>query len=392
MDENEFIRRFAAIKRAAGGHSPSIATMRAGLGFEPRIDACYLSNPCATDIVAGVLRERILGDGLSDLVDRYPSQSWDLRPYLTNVADVSPDRLVVCNGVAEIISYLLGRRPGTTLLSVPTFSAYHQYASGEVVEHRTLETDQRRRADAFLDQARAVRPTTAVVINPNNPDGFTYETDVLDGLVAGLSEVCEQVIVDESFAGLVFPRPLASSAPLVDQYPNVAVLRSLSKEYGIAGLRLGYAALPAHEARSAYDSGFLWNVNAFGESFLRSLASSEVVRALEDARHEYLRACADFIPAAAALSRTRLASRTNFTLIEVPEGQSAAIVAARLAFRHGIYVRSCEDKIGLTDAWLRVAARRPDENALVLPALEDLLGGTENRGATLAQTSSAAHR
>jgi histidinol-phosphate/aromatic aminotransferase/cobyric acid decarboxylase-like protein len=376
LNEHQFTTDFLRLKNSSGGHSPSVEMMRSALGFTPSIDACYLSNPFATDVVAELIQNQVDSGQLWNFLDRYPTPSRSLAPFLVDLARVPAGNLVVCNGVAEIIPHLLHRVSGTTLISVPTFSAYHEYAPGEVIFHKALETDPVLRKNAFIRRARETRPATAVVINPNNPDGFTYERDLLDELVAELSELCHQVIVDESFAGLVFPAPLESCAELSERHENVVVVRSLSKEFGIAGLRVGFAAMSSRDVDTAYHSGLLWNVNGAAELFLRSLPDMALAKRLEAARTAYLQACSLFIPQVGDLSSEPLPSRTNFALLKVPEGTSASILSAQLAFRSGIYVRSCEDKLGLSDSYLRVAARRPEENERVLIALSELLEAT----------------
>jgi histidinol-phosphate/aromatic aminotransferase/cobyric acid decarboxylase-like protein len=360
------------LKAASGSHSPSVAEIERALPGVVEVDACFLSNPYATDEVMGRLRA-IEPRLLERMVSHYPSQGAGLASLLAPSVGAPADELVVGNGAAEIIQALVSRAPGPLLLSLPTFSAYYEFAAGPVVPHQ-LRPDREFRMDlgeldALVDRHQ---PETVVVINPNNPDGgLVPEADLVD-FVAGLQGRVGQVIVDESFGHFATLETPSTLAPLVAEMPHLVVVNSLSKSHGIAGLRLGYGVMaPVRASRIRATS--LWNLNAFAEWFCGLLGDPEYRSAYERARRRYVRGARRLFAELAEVPGVRaFPTAANFALLELD--RPAAPVAAAMLARHGVYVRDCADKWGLEgDRYLRVAARREPENRRIVAALSDVL-------------------
>jgi histidinol-phosphate/aromatic aminotransferase/cobyric acid decarboxylase-like protein len=360
------------LKAGSGSHSPSVAECDRALPGLVRVDACFLSNPYATDLVMRRLRA-IAPSLLERMVSHYPSQGGAIASLLAPYVGVPSDHLCVANGACEVIQALLARSPGPLLLSLPTFSAYYEFASGPVVPHQ-LDP----RSDFQLDFAELEAlverhaPDTVVVINPNNPDGGLVAHGSLVAFVERMQGRVRQVIVDESFGHFTSEQPPPTLAPLVPELPNLVVVNSLSKSHGIAGLRLGYAVMAPTRARQIRGSS-LWNINAFAEWFCGLLSEPEYLRAYEGARRRYVRDTRRLFTGLDALPEVRaFPSAANFALLEL--NRPAHDVAAALLARQGVYVRDCADKWGLDgDRYLRVAARSESENRRILAALTDVL-------------------
>lgn len=373
FDERAVAEGLRRLKAGSGTHSPSVTEFERALPGVVQIDACFLSNPYATDVV--MRRVLSVGPGqLERMVSHYPSQSPPIASMLAASVGVPADQLVIGNGACELIAALLARATGPVLLSLPTFSAYYEFARGPVIEHR-LDPADAFRLDFTGLEALVERhsPHTVVVINPNNPDGGLAAHDELVEFVARMQGRVEQVIIDESFAAFAGIDEPPTLAPLVGELPHLVVINSLSKSHGIAGLRLGYGVLTSLRARQL-QAGSLWNLNAFAEWFCELLTDHVYRRDYEDARRRYVRdtrklfAGLDELPGV-----NRFPSAANFALLELD--RPAGPVATQLLVRHGVYVRDCADKRGLDgDRYLRVAARRQTENERVLAALDDVLG------------------
>jgi histidinol-phosphate/aromatic aminotransferase/cobyric acid decarboxylase-like protein len=365
----EALRR---LKAGAGTHSPSVAELERALPGVVQIDACFLSNPYATDEVMRRLRA-IEPRQLERMVSHYPSQSGAIADVLAASAGVPAEQLVVGNGACEVIAALLARAPGPLLICLPTFSAYYELAAGPVVPHR-LDPAQGFRLDFEELDALVTRhePDTVVVINPNNPDGGLAAHDQLVAFVAATQGRVRQVIVDESFGAFSTLGEPRSLAPLVSELPHLVVVNSLSKSHGIAGLRLGYAVAAPLRARRLRRAS-LWNLNAYAEWFCELLADDGYRRAYDGVRRRYVREARKLFAALAELpGATAHPSAANFALLELD--RPAAAVATELLVRHGVYVRDCGDKWGLDGGgFLRVAARRASENRHIHAALSDVL-------------------
>lgn len=374
------------LKAGSGTHSPSGAELERALPGAVRIDACFLSNPYATDAV--MRRLRAISPGrLARMVSHYPSQGAVIASVLAPSVGVPADQLVVANGACEVIAALLSHASGPLLVSLPTFSAYYDFASGPVVTHR-LDPAHEFRLDFGELEALVERhaPDTVVVINPNNPDGGLAAHENLVRFVERMHGRVRQVIVDESFGAFSSLDEPATLAPLVGELPHLVVVNSLSTSHGIAGLRLGYAVATPLRARQLRDAS-LWNLNALAEWFCELLADTSYRREYESARRRYIRETRRMFAGLAALPGTRAyPSAANFALLELdcPAGD----VATSLLVRHGVYVRDCANKSGLDgDRYLRVAARSERDNDRVLDALTDVL---TNRPANPSATTAEA--
>jgi histidinol-phosphate/aromatic aminotransferase/cobyric acid decarboxylase-like protein len=372
LDEHAVAAALGRLKAGSGSHSPSVAEVERALPGVVQVDACFLSNPYATE--QAMSRLRAIGPRLLErMVSHYPSQSGAIASMLAPAAGVPAEQLVLGNGACELIRALLARRTGPLLLSLPTFSAYYEFASGPIVPHR-LDRAQEFRLD-LAELERMVdrhEPDTVVIINPNNPDGgLVPEASLVDFLGRVRGRV-RQVIVDESFSHFTTDEAPPTLAPLVAELPHLVVVNSLSKSHGIAGLRLGYAVMSPLRATQIRATA-LWNLNAFAEWFCVQLSDPEYQRAYEGARRLYVRETRRLFTALSELPGVRVfPSAANFALLELD--RSASEVATTLLARHGVYVRDCGDKWGLDgDRFLRVAARSAAENRRIVAALLDVM-------------------
>jgi histidinol-phosphate/aromatic aminotransferase/cobyric acid decarboxylase-like protein len=307
----------ARLRRAAGTHSPSVAELERALPGVVRVDACFLSNPYATDLVLRRLRELDPGR-IERIVSHYPSQSGAIASVLAPTLAVPADQLVVANGACEVIAALLANAPGPVLVSLPTFSAYYEFASGPVIPHR-LDPAAGFRLDLEELEALVERhnPDTVVVINPNNPDGGLVAHRQLVEFVARVQGRVRQVIVDESFAAFTSLDEPATLAPLVTELPHLVVVNSLSKSHGIAGLRPGYAIATPLRARQLR-RGSLWNLNAFAEWLCELLTDTDYQHAYERARRRYIRETRRLFTALAQLPGAHAhPSSANYALLEL---------------------------------------------------------------------------
>ena len=169
-----------------------------------RVDACFLSNPYATDLFLEYLHREVIRTGkLRKLLEFYPSQNRVIAGKLSGALGVPPEYLFVGNGAVEIIQAILHRFTGDKILvNLPTFSPYHEFARPDtqvvfnVLLARTTTSGSTPRRTSSGCAAR--RPDTVVLINPNNPDGGYIPYATLIRLLEELRDV-PNVIVDESF-------------------------------------------------------------------------------------------------------------------------------------------------------------------------------------------------
>jgi histidinol-phosphate aminotransferase len=298
--------------------------------------------------------------------DRYPDrEALALRRVLSTHLDVTADQLLVGNGSTELVwlvALAFVRAGDTVLLVGPTFGEYTRAA---VLMGARLHQYTARRAEGFSIVLEAVtqilqqrQPRLVFLCNPNNPTGTFMAPDSIAHWADAFPRTL--FIVDEAY--LTFTESAPSILPV--RRPNILVLRSMTKAYALAGLRLGYAVGSPDILEALRRVRPPWSVNA--------LAQAAGIAALQDTDHlAHCLACIaqakhDFVASLRTLGLTPVPSTTHFFLARVRNGASCR--QALLA--RGILVRDCAS-FGLPE-YIRVATRRPEENTRLLTALEEL--------------------
>ena len=239
------------------------------------------------------------------------------------------------------------------------------------LEQETFELD----VDAFAESAIRWRSDTAVVVTPNNPTAVSVSREDILHLARLLEPHDCRLVVDESF--MEFSRAGGSGSVEGDvaAYPNLVVIKSMSKVFGIAGLRLGYL-LSADRAfvTSVRQSLPIWNVNALAEEFLRVVGRyrEEFAESCELTRTT----CRELYTDLSALPGLDCVEPdANFVFGRMTDPTATASdFARRLYVEHNILIKDCSGK-SMPDAnrYLRIASRTPAENRVLVEALAALL-------------------
>ena len=207
---------------------------------------------------------------------------------------------------------------------------------------------------------------TVCLINPNNPNGGYVPTQDMRRLLHAFEHL-KLVILDESFVDFAYEdeqRNRLSLAAETAAMPNVILVKSMSKDFGIAGVRAGYAIMSPDRVRALVANGYLWNIGGLAEFFFRLFAESEFQEQYAAARLRYLDEAIMFFEALREVERLHAYStKANFCLVQLDKSVPIEIFAPLLLIRHGVYIRDCRDKIGLEDGqYVRIASRKGSEN------------------------------
>lgn len=264
------------------------------------------------------------------------------------------------------------------VVNIPTFSSYYEFAQGIVdIEFFKLKKDNNYNlnVDEYIDFIKKVRPDTIVLINPNNPTGnYILKADLIR-ILTELSFV-ENIIIDESFIHFAFEDEFYSEvtlSKLVEEQKNLYIVKSMSKDFGIAGIRAGYAIMAEYKVKELLKNGYLWNSNGLAEHFFRLYSQKDFVSNYQIARKRYIEETQKFIIDISKVPNIKVyPSSANFVLIELPDGISSELITSILLIRYGIYVRNCDDKIGLEGNYLRIASRGQQDNQSIIDVLMDL--------------------
>jgi histidinol-phosphate/aromatic aminotransferase/cobyric acid decarboxylase-like protein len=382
QDKKNIENQLRLLKEKAGSHSPSISSLKSEIeGLEIKIDACFLSNPYATELFFEYLyNDLILNNRLKEVLEFYPSQNRIIGSILATTLQVSSNNVFIGNGATEIIQALIHnftRRK--ILINLPTFSPYYEFVFPNVeIVYNYLDKNEDFVLDKeiYLKKVKQEKPDTVVFITPNNPDGGYIPKNDLEELLKDLKDV-EQVIIDESFIHFAYENdemnPL-SYGSFVEKYPNVIIVKSFSKDFGIAGIRAGYALMAKEKVDHLLRHGYLWNVSSLAEYFFRLLADQSFLEKYEKIRVRYIKETRNFYELLKKIPEIKIyPSKANFFLIELLNSLEPDEMTFRLLLDHGIYCRSCRDKIGLKGNFIRIASRKNEENQMITSALKEVV-------------------
>jgi histidinol-phosphate aminotransferase len=297
-----------------------------------------------------------------------------LRAAVSRTTGAPPHRVVPGAGADELIRLATGMVVGAgdaVLVATPTFPMYAveaRLAGARVVEAPRSEPESRVPAGELRRLAREHDARLVWLCSPNNPTADAYDLDEIGELADGLPAMVVVDAVYQEFAeaseGLA-PEG-RSLLPLQDRLPNLLILRSLAKAYGLAGARVGYLVVPDGLA-ARFDAARL-PLAIGGPSEAAALAALTDADAARQ-RHRLIVGERGAMAARLAAGGWRvLPSVTNFLLVRPPD---AAAIAAGLMAR-GLVVRTYRS--GPLAAWLRITVRAPEENARLLAAIDELGG------------------
>ncbi|MCL5264451.1 MAG: histidinol-phosphate transaminase [Chloroflexi bacterium] len=301
-------------------------------------------------------------------VHRYPdTEAILLRQALGERLGVGIDNIVVGNGSVELIWHIclayLSHEDRALVLG-PTFGEYEaasRIMGAEVVEYRSSESDGfKPQLENVLRAIDERQPKLVFVCNPNNPTGYYFGREETLRLIAGAER--SLVVVDEAYAGFADGR--WPSEDLIRQ-PNVVLLRSMTKDYALAGLRIGYALADAAVVDVIEKVRPPWSTNALAQR--AGIVSLQDEEHLARSRVEVGRAKEYLASALADLGLRPLPSRANFFLLKIGDGTA---FRSKL-LRKGFCVRDC-GSFGLPD-YVRIGVRTEAECRQLVAAIAEVL-------------------
>ena len=341
--------------------------------FPQMLDFCYLVNPY---FPSKRMKDELRAN-FDTLLTEYPSGMKVNTLIASKSFGVSEPYIVPGNGAAELIKVLMEENNGKTGFIRPTFEEYpNRYDKNQQVTFVPQNADYRYTADDLMAFFGDKDISQLMVINPDNPSGnFIPKADILR-----LAQWCEErkirLIVDESFVD--FSEDYATNSLLSDEilesYPNMAVMKSISKSYGVPGLRLGILCSADKEliARIKKEVS-IWNLNSFAEFFMQIYNKHE---------KDYERACAKFVAERADFYEQLqqipffhvMPSQANYFLCEVLPPYKASEIVIYMLKQHNILTRDCSLKPGLDleKQYMRIAVRDHKDNSRLIEGLKEL--------------------
>lgn len=340
--------------------------------FPDIIDFCYLVNPY---FPTQPLKEEIK-TSFDDLLTNYPSGMAVNSMLAGKCFNVNSEHIVVGNGAAELIKSLMETLSGKVGVTYPTFEEYPNRKHNEdLVKFIPANQDYRYSTNDLRIFFESTGISTLLLVNPDNPSGnFIPKDDLLD-LIVWCKNKGITVVVDESFVDFTDNN---TANTLIDEailgtYSNLIVMKSISKSYGVPGLRLGVLASSNTELVSHIKKDVsIWNINSFAEFFMQIL---------DKYKHDYAVACEEFCSERTRFMRELeqiewihvLPSQANYFLVRVLEKYSSSELTSILLSKFSILVKDCDHKAGLEGKnFIRIAIRDTKDNNMLLRALRSL--------------------
>ena len=339
--------------------------------FPKMLDFCYLVNPFFPS-------QRMLDEmkaSFLTLLTEYPSGMKVNALLASKCWGVSEKYIVPGNGAAELIKFLMDNLNGKLGVIRPSFEEYPNRYQGEVVTFIPQNSDFRYTGQDIIDYYANKDIANLLLINPDNPSGnFIPKDDILK--VADWCKLNQvRFIVDESFVDFSEDYEICSMLDdtILESYPNMIVVKSISKSYGVPGLRLGIMA-SADEVliKEAKKYVSIWNINSFAEFFMQIFTKYS---------KDYHKACcsfqaerADFLSKLCKIPFIHvMPTQANFVLCEVKEPYSSMEIVKRMLREHNILLSACSAKKGLQGGkYLRIAIRGHQDNARLIEAFKQL--------------------
>ncbi|USQ88113.1 histidinol-phosphate aminotransferase family protein [Streptomyces phaeoluteigriseus] len=368
--------------RSTAAHSPSMAALTREGGDEAGpVDFCipcnpYFPTPQMFDDMSARLR---------DIITYYPSSADTITAELCSLLQLPPQAVAMGNGSTELITWidhLLVRE--SLAVPVPTFGRWtdQPMETGKRVDMFPLQESSGFALDLaqYAEFIRARGTRVAVICNPNNPDGGFLHKHAIVQFMDAMADL-DLVIIDESFLEFADAEVEPSVVQEAMLRPNVIVLRSLGKNFGLHGIRFGYLVANPSLAGRVRSMLPKWNLNSFAEHvvFMLKEHGTEYAQSLMQVRRDRL----DMSSQLSSLpGLTVYPSQGNFLFVRLPVGAEGTVVRDRMLTEHRILVRECGNKIGSSSRFLRLVVRPQVDVRRLVSGLEQVLYGTR-RGAAV---------
>ena len=334
------------------------------------LDFCYLVNPYFPP-------QKMVDEikaSFAALLTQYPSGMHVNSLLAAKNFDVQEEHIVVGNGASELIKALMGQLSGRIGMVFPTFEEYpNRRCKEDILVFTPDNDDYRYTADDLRVYFEEKDIGTLLLINPDNPSGnYIPHGDVMK-LVEWAKRKQIHLIVDESFVDFADERERTLiEQKTLEENLHLYVMKSISKSYGVPGLRLGVLASGNVSviARLKKDVA-IWNINSFAEFYMQIMEkyAGDYEAALDLARKERSR----MQDKLGEMPHLRvIPSQANYIMVEVTNGMTSRELTQDLLVKHQIFVKDLSAKLHGKN-YLRLAVRNGEDNDKLLSALEQEL-------------------
>ena len=336
-------------------------------------DFCYLVNPY---FPPEKMQEEMKAF-FYDLLSQYPSGLGVQNTLAGKMFGIEVENIVVGNGASEIIRSIGSVLEGSFGMMYPTFNEYPESIGSDRIINSISEEDD---FSYSIEDLKSLldRSDNLIVVNPDNPSGNFIPKEDLLNLLDYASAQDKIIIIDESFVDFAEggENETLITQEIIDKYPGLFIIKSISKSYGVPGLRLGVIVGGNLEFMNKFKKEItIWNINSFGEYFLQIIGkyksdyieSCNLIRKERNDFYQKLKTidCLNVFPSSA-----------NYFLCSLNNNLKASDLTKKLLSNYQIYIKDLTGKSGFENKeYIRIAVRNKDDNNIIVSALRKLGGG-----------------
>lgn len=340
--------------------------------YPQMMDFCYLVNPYFPP-------QKLIDEikaSFEVLLTQYPSGMRVNSLLAAKNFGVNEKNILVGNGAAELIKALMSNFTGKMGIIRPTFEEYsHRYKEEDIIAYWPDNDDYRYDTKDIIDYFSDKDISNLVLINPDNPSGnYICKREILE-LLEWATEKNIKLLVDESFVDFAEEEnATVIEQEILNKYKNLYVMKSISKSYGVPGLRLGILSSGDTDMIANLKKDVsIWNINSFAEFYMQieEKYKSEYLDALKRFRKERTR----FLEELAKVKGIRvIPSQANYVMVEITTGISAKELNRQLIIKHNILIKNLVAKIHQDGRqYIRLAIRNSQDNDKLIDSLKSVL-------------------
>lgn len=336
------------------------------------LDFCYLVNPYYPP---KKMKEEMKAN-FDTLLAEYPSGMRVNALLASNNFGVKQEHIVIGNGAAELIKVLMESLDGKVGCIYPTFQEYpNRYESREIVPFISKKDDLGYTVDDLMEFYNNKEIKNLILINPDNPSGNYCEFEQVVRLISWCREHAIRLIVDESFVDFAeYPYQSVTllQEEILQSYKELYVVKSISKSYGVPGIRLGVLASSSEDMiLQIKKTVSIWNINSYGEFFMQIMEKynkdyEKSLLKIWESRDKLISGLRE-IPFLRVFP-----SQANYVMCELIKGTSSDLCASLL--EKNILIKDLTEKINNGKQYIRIAVRDDEDNAVLVSLLKELSG------------------
>ena len=340
--------------------------------FPKLLDFCYLVNP----FFPPQRMKDELRANFDTLLTEYPSGMYVNSLLAGKYLGIRQSYIVVGNGAAELIKSLMGMINGKIGVVYPTFMEYpNRKNKDDIIAYLPQNMDMSYNINDLMAFFAHKEISSLLIINPDNPSGnFIPISDIIN-LIQWGKEKGIRIIIDESFVDFTddYSQNSLCHDNILESYPNLIVIKSISKSYGVPGLRLGImASSDSYLIDAVKKDVAIWNINSFAEFYMQIFGKYT---------KDYQNACEKFIIERRRFKRLLdqipfihvIPSQANYFLTEITSRFTSKQLTQKLLNEYNILIKDCDNKDGLKGKnYIRIAIRTKEDNDRLVTALKSI--------------------